>query len=282
MHIKCWNWQLRIHNKQRGMDVMNLLFTICARAGSKGVKSKNIRSFLEFPIVYYTLAAYRLFLEGNSTHYVATDLALNTDSDTLVEQMKTAGVPFHYVKRKEELAGDIVSKTDVIKDTLHEMQKKQGIKYDVVIDLDLTSPLRKPYDIKGTLDALLDNQAADVAFSVTDSRRLPFFNMVSEDEEGLYNILINKGYVSRQQAPQCFDMNASIYAYRNEFISAISTKKVFDGKAVIWKMKDTAILDIDSEEDYELMQVLAEYFYSKDKEFGELYSYVKSNLIDKT
>jgi len=261
---------------------MNLLFTICARAGSKGVKSKNIRSFLEFPIVYYTLAAYRLFLKNNKDQFEVVELALNTDSDTLVEQMKSSGVPFHYVQRREELAGDIVSKTDVIKDTLIEMQKKQGIRYDVVIDLDLTSPLRKPYDIQGTLDALLENQAADVAFSVTDSRRLPFFNMVSKDEAGLYNILINKGYVSRQQAPQCFDMNASIYAYRNEFISAASTKKVFDGKAVIWKMKDTAILDIDSEEDYELMQVLAKYFYNKDEEFGTLYTCVKNNFKDET
>ncbi|HWT73644.1 MAG TPA: acylneuraminate cytidylyltransferase family protein [Mobilitalea sp.] len=260
---------------------MNLLFTICARAGSKGVKSKNIRSFLDYPIVYYTLAAYRLFLENNRTKFEVVDIALNTDSDTLLEQVQTTGIPYHYVPRKEELAGDVVSKTDVIKDTLIEMQKKQGIRYDIVIDLDLTSPLRKPYDIKGTLDALLDNQGADVAFSVTDSRRLPFFNMVAEDEEGFYKVLINKGYVSRQQAPKCYDMNASIYAYRNEFISAASTKKVFDGKTVAWQMKDTAILDIDSEEDYELMQVLAAYFYKNDKEFGEVYSCVKSNFAAK-
>ena len=37
---------------------MNILFTICARAGSKGVKSKNARDFLGYPLVYYTLSVY--------------------------------------------------------------------------------------------------------------------------------------------------------------------------------------------------------------------------------
>lgn len=257
---------------------MNLLFTICARAGSKGVKSKNIRSFLDYPIVYYTLAAYGMFSDTYDSDYKVMDIAVNTDSDTLVEQVKSTGMPFYYVARKEELAGDFVSKTDVIKDTLDFMQNQKKVKYDVVIDLDLTSPLRKPEDIKGTLEALQNSRGADVAFSVTDSRRLPFFNMVAENEDGFFDILLNKGYVSRQQAPKCYDMNASIYAYRNEFISAESTKRVFDGKAAVWKMKDTAILDIDSEEDYELMQVLADYFYKNDKEFQKIYDYVKSNF----
>lgn len=250
---------------------MNLLFTICARAGSKGVKSKNIRNFLEYPIVYYTLSAYWLFLEKYGIEYGTIDLAVNTDSDKLVEQIGKSKVPFVYIKRKESLSGDFVSKTDVIKDTLHELEERKDLKYDIVIDLDLTSPLRRVEDIKGIIDTLNINLEADVAFSVTDSRRLPFFNMVSEDLEGHYQPLINKGYVSRQQAPKCYDMNASIYAYRNRFISSENTAKVFDGKAVVWRMKDTAVLDIDCEEDIELMQVLARYFYDKYEEYGEVY-----------
>ena len=35
-------------------------------------------------------------------------------------------------------------------------------------------------------------------------------------------------------------------------------------------MKDTGILDIDSEDDFELMEVLAEYFYQKYPAYGEI------------
>ena len=34
---------------------MNLLFTICGRAGSKGIKNKNIKNFLDKPLALYSL-----------------------------------------------------------------------------------------------------------------------------------------------------------------------------------------------------------------------------------
>lgn len=257
---------------------MNLLFTICARAGSKGVKSKNIRGFLEYPIVYFTLSVYQLFLKKYGEEYETIDIAVNTDSEKLIEQIAETKVTYHHIKRRDDQCGDFVSKTDVIKETLKDMQRMKGFQYDIVVDLDLTSPLRSVKDVKGTIDSLILNQEAEVAFSATDSRRLPYFNMVAEDKNGFYQPIINKGYVSRQQAPKCYDMNASIYAYRNKFISARDTAKVFDGKAIAWIMKDTAVLDIDSEEDLELMQVLAKYFFDRYEEYKEVYYGIREVL----
>ncbi len=250
---------------------MKLLFTICARAGSKGVKNKNVKMFLDYPIIYYTLSAYRLFILRYGEQFERIDLAINTDSMELIEQAAKTNISFRHIHRKEELAGDFVSKTDVIKDSVAEMEKAEKVGYDSIIDLDLTSPLRLVADIKGVIDTLLSDPEAEVAFSATNARRLPFFNMVAAGEDGYYLPLINKGYISRQQAPKCYDMNASIYAYQRAFILAENTKKVFDGKALAWIMKDTAVLDIDCEEDMELMQVLAEYFYSKHEDMREVY-----------
>ena len=39
-------------------------------------------------------------------------------------------------------------------------------------------------------------------------------------------------------------------------------------------MADTGILDIDSEEDYELMQVIAKYLFENDKAFKETFNKV--------
>ena len=239
---------------------MNILFTICARAGSKGVKNKNIQNFCGVPLAFYTLAAYQLFCETYSAKFDNIELAINTDSKELIEQVKRTGIPFYFVERKENLAGDKVAKIDVIRDTLSQVENRKKGKYEYVIDLDLTSPLRTAEDIMGTLELTMNDQAADIAFSVTDSRRSPYFNMVSCKENGYFDRIISANYVCRQDVPVCYDMNASIYSYNRRYLFS---HNVADRKALIWKMQDTTILDIDSTEDLDLMQLLAEYYWNK-------------------
>lgn len=258
---------------------MNILFTICARAGSKGVKSKNSRQFLGYPLAYYTLVAYRGFLEKYGQKYGKINLALNTDSDILLNQCENTNIDFTYIPRTSELGGDKIAKADVICDTLKKMEAKTGMKYGIVLDLDLTSPLRTSDDIEGCIQKLLAFPQANVSYSVTQSRRQPHFNLVLEDEEGYLQTAIASHYTTRQDAPQSYDMNASIYAYRREPLLKTKEQDVFDGKCVGWIMKDTAILDIDSEEDYELMQVVAEYFYQTDGNMRQIKEGIPAILI---
>lgn len=244
----------------------NLLFTICARAGSKGVQGKNVREFREIPLAAYTVAAFDLFKARFEKEFGQVALAVNTDSDTLIQQIDRMKTKYIYVPRTDALAGDVVAKKDVIKDTMIKCEKETGVFYDVVMDLDLTSPLRTVDDIRGTLKALEENEKADIAYSVTCSRRSPYFNMVIE-KGGYYSTVIGTKFTTRQQCPQCFDMNASIYAYRREYLIADQGTPRRD---VIWQMKDTGILDIDSEEDLELMEVLAGYFYQNYPTYREI------------
>lgn len=252
---------------------MNVLVTICARAGSKGVKSKNIRKFCGNPLVLYTLEAYKFFCENMKDTLEDIQLALNTDSKELIEQMDDSGVDYILIRREEELAGDTIAKFDVIKDTMLKAEKICGQCFDAVIDLDLTSPIRTWKDIAGTLQTLLSDDASDIAYSVTDARRSPCFNMVCQKEDGYYGTVLNSNFVSRQQAPVCYDMNASIYAYRREYLLQGT---MYNRKALIWKMKDTGILDIDSEEDFELMEVIFRLLISHNEEYREQFKSVES------
>ena len=81
---------------------MKILFTICARAGSKGVKSKNSRLFLDVPICYYTLSAYKLFCNKYENQFEVIQLALNTDSDELVKQFEDSNVEYIYIFREQK------------------------------------------------------------------------------------------------------------------------------------------------------------------------------------
>ena len=241
---------------------MKILFTICARKGSKGLKNKNISNFLNKPICTYTINAYRLFAQRHPEFDCV--LALNTDSEELITQFKENGIEFKHIARTEELAGDKVGKIDVIKDTYIKMNEN----FDAVIDLDLTSPLRTVADIEGVLSELIKNPDADLAFSMTTSRRSPYFNQVKKYDDGFYRPVENVGALTRQEVSPVFDMNASIYAYRPSFL--VRAIKLFDGKAAAYEMKDTAVLDIDHPEDRDLMEILAKYFYEKYPEYQEI------------
>lgn len=246
---------------------MNILITICGRAGSKGVKNKNIRDFLGKPLINYTIGAAKSFKGKNSNYNV--DICVNSDSKEMLKIAKVNNIID--IERPKELAGDNSSKMQVIIHSLRYMEDAFKKTYDFVIDLDITSPFRKIQDIGNALNKSLENEKADVVFSVVDSRRNPYFNMV-EVINGNVSKVKKGNFVARQQAPSVYDMNASIYCYKRESLLKIYRTSPFDGTCDIIVMKDTGVLDIDSEEDFELMSILGEYFL--DNEFGEIKEYL--------
>lgn len=253
---------------------MNILFTICGRAGSKGFKNKNLKSFLDVPLVYYSIAAIALYLQ-NSLKQKAVDVVLNTDSGDLtriVSEQKE--IPVQVIHRDSSLGGDAVPKVAVIKDCLVKMETYGQKKYDMVVDLDITSPLRTVQDIEAAIEKKRAREDTDVVFSVTEARRNPYFNMVKE-EQGFYSKVIPSEYTARQQAPQFYDMNASIYAYSVAALKSKEPKVFFNDKCGMILMKDTGILDIDSEEDFQLMQAVGQYLFKSDNRFGDIYCKAK-------
>lgn len=245
---------------------MNLLFTICGRAGSKGIKNKNIKNFLDKPLALYSLSVIDLYLKNSD--YQA-DIVINTDSEKLINILVNNPLrDVEIIKRNLELSGDNVAKIDVIKNCLIEMENRNNKKYDYIIDLDITSPLRTVNDLKTMIDKKI-NSSSDLIFSVTDSRRNPYFNMVKKTENG-YQRVISSNFNTRQEAPEIFDMNASIYVYSREFL--YKNIGLFDGKCDTYKMFDTGILDLDHEQDIILMEVIAEYLFENNNEFKEVYN----------
>lgn len=245
---------------------MTILFTICGRAGSKGIKNKNIKPFLGYPLPYYTLSAIDLFLKKDNE--IEYDIVVNTDSKELIRLFAENPMrEVQVIERVGSLAQDNTPKVAVIKNCLEEMEQRTCKKYDMVIDLDITSPLRQVCDIENIIKEK-KNLYFDIVFSVTDSRRNPYFNMVTKNEDGCYVRVLQSNFNTRQEAPEIYDMNASIYAYTPEFLR--SGKNIYEGRCGITKMYDTGILDLDHEHDFELMQVIAQYLFDKEKLFGEI------------
>jgi CMP-N-acetylneuraminic acid synthetase len=119
---------------------MKILCTICVRGGSKGLRNKNIKNINGKPLVSYTInQAIRSKIFDN--------IAISSDSYKILNIAKKFGIK-DLIKRPKNLAIDSAPKIPVIKHCLAEMEKRYKKKYDLIVDLDATAPLRKIIDIK--------------------------------------------------------------------------------------------------------------------------------------
>lgn len=245
----------------------NVLITICGRAGSKGFKNKNLKTFLDKPLVYYTLTSAVDF--KNRAEDTATDICLNTDSDILRDIVTEKYPEVVPVPRPEELAGDTVPKMAVFQQSLKYMEEKTGKKYDYLIDLDITSPLRQIDDVLGAYNMKTARPDRGLVFSGCPSRRNPYFNMVKEVGDRVEKV-IESPYTARQQAPAIYDLNASIYVFDTDFLRTNTTGILWDTKCLLYPMRDTRVLDIDSEEDFEMMQLIGGYLFTNVEGFKKV------------
>lgn len=190
----------------------NILITICARGGSKGVPGKNIKPLNGVPLMHYTFKVAQKF-----ANLYNADIQISTDSDKILQTAKEVGYETDY-KRPDELASDTAGKVDAIKDALLFSEKFNQKKYDYVLDLDVTSPLRTLEDLKSAFVQLEENESALNIFSVNHSARNPYFNMVEETKGGFVKVVKeSEGFKSRQEVPLVYDMNASFYFFRRKF-----------------------------------------------------------------
>lgn len=230
----------------------DILITLCGRGGSKGIKNKNIRPLCGVPLIAWTLFdALRAFERRED---VRKTIVVDSDSAAILETARQCSPNVLLHTRREDLAGDAVAKMDVLSEVLADTSKETGRGFDALIDLDITSPLRTSEDVEGTF-ALFERDFCDVTFSVVPARRNPYFNMVEIDAAGRGALCKPSDFVARQQAPLVFDMNASIYVYNPEvFRKDVRSPTRLDFR--VYEMHDYGVIDIDSQEDLELMEVL--------------------------
>lgn len=226
---------------------MKRICTICARGGSKGVKGKNIRPLLGKPLIAYSIEQAR-----------ATGLfdviAVSSDSDLILGAARECGVDY-LIKRPDEMATDQAGKMPAIRHCVAEVERLTGETFEIMVDIDATSPLRSIEDIHNAV-ALLEDSGAGNLITAMPARRSPYFNLVEEDADG--GIVLSKPpktpILRRQDAPKCYDMNASIYVWRRE--AFFSKDTVFNSDTKLYVMPEERSIDIDSELDFKFVEFL--------------------------
>lgn len=230
---------------------MNILITICARGGSKGIPGKNIKSIAGKPLIAYSIdLANQLKKKWN------IKVALSTDDIEIKNVAATHGLHTDYL-RPDLLATDQSGKMEVIIDVLKYEEALNNVTYDFVLDLDVTSPLRTAEDIEKALELMLSNTESKNLFSVNHAARNPYFNMVEENKNGFYSLIKTNpdgSTLTRQSAPKVYDLNASFYWYRRSFFNS-DVKTAITDKSLIYVM-DHICFDLDHPVDFLFMEYL--------------------------
>jgi len=230
---------------------MNILITICARGGSKGIPGKNIKIINGKPLIAYTID----LTKEIKTKFNAK-VALSTDDLMIKDTAEKLDLSTNYI-RPDYLATDSAGKIDTIRDLLLYEESLIKDKYDFVLDLDVTSPLRNLEDIEKALDLMIANPDAKNLFSVNHAARNPYFNMVEENGNGFYSLVKTNpdgSVMTRQSAPKVYDLNASFYWYRRSFFDSDSKSAITD-KSLIFAM-DHVCFDLDHAVDFLFMEYL--------------------------
>tara|TARA_B100000795_G_C22606611_1_gene363380 strand:+ start:68 stop:772 length:705 start_codon:yes stop_codon:yes gene_type:complete len=225
------------------MTKKNILCTICARKGSKGLKNKNVLKLLGKPIIHHTLDQAKKIKS-------ITKIVISSNSNKILDASKKK--VDYQIKRPETLSDDYSSKVDAIKHALLMSEKKFGIIFDTVIDLDVTSPLRSISDIKRALNVFFKKKPGNLV-SGHEGRRNPYFNQVMH-KSGYLDLVCKskKRIVRRQDAPKIYDLNASIYIWKRK--SLLLSKKLINKKTIFFQMPYARSIDIDDKLDFILVK----------------------------
>ena len=128
------------------MKAPRILGLILARGGSKRLPGKNIRPLAGKPLVAWSIEAARACA-------AIEDVVVSTDDEAIaaVARQYGARVPF---LRPPALAGDRSTSADAALHALEWLREHEGRRYDAVVLLEPTSPLRASGDLPGVAELL--------------------------------------------------------------------------------------------------------------------------------
>ncbi len=191
---------------------------IAARGGSKRLPGKNTMLLGGKPLIAHSV-------EQARASGVCDVIAVSSDDKAILK----ASAADWLIERPPELATDDASSLDVI---LHAI-KSTGKKYDTIIYLQATSPLRLPEDIIKAVQIFEEKPVSNLV-SVVKTKDL--------------------GVNSSSLGKDKYDLNGSIYVW--DAAKFIAEPKIIYPDTVQMEMPRLRSVDIDYESDFKLAEIL--------------------------
>ena len=229
------------------MTSHSILAIIPARAGSKRLPKKNILKLAKKPLLAWTIEAARKVRQID-------EIVVSTDDKKIAEISKNFGAKIPYLRPKA-LATDEAKTVDVVLDIVNYYNEKLNRKFDVVIVLQPTSPLRKAKDIKNALNFFLKKKA-NAVISVCETEHSPKWANKLPKNLSMNSFLKSEVINTRSQdLEKYYRLNGAIYIIKTERL--LVDENLFPKKkSFAFIMPTLRSIDIDTEIDFNLAEII--------------------------
>lgn len=233
-----------------------ILAIIPARGGSKGIPRKNLKAVSGKPMINYTIEA------AKGCKYI-DKVIVSTDDEEIAEISMRAGaiVPF---LRPDELATDEARLIDVVMHAI-EFYERKGTRYDIIVVLQPTSPLRTAEDIEKALEYYIRKEGKSLV-SVSEVKEHPSLMREFGANNEMVKLVDEDGFLRRQERKKYYRVNGAIYI---NAMSELNEKTCLNENVMGYVLPFDHGIDIDNPEDV----VVAEYYLSQDCD-GEFLSFI--------
>jgi N-acylneuraminate cytidylyltransferase len=212
-----------------------VLAVVPARGGSKSIPRKNLRRFAGHPLLAYSIAA------GRQAASVAR-VIVSTDDEEIARVARGYGADVPFL-RPGELAGDGTTDLPVFQHVLHELERQEGYRPDIVVQLRPTSPVRPRDCVDRAVALLRQHPEADSVRGVVPSGQNPYKMWRLTEGEGMKPLLpeIPEAYnLPRQALPATY--------WQTGHVDAIRASTIADGSmsgVIIWPLLLDPIYSVD-------------------------------------
>lgn len=228
-----------------------VLAVVPARGGSKGIPKKNLAPVGGVSLVGRTgdiLA---------SLDWVDARI-LSTDSEEIAEMGRAHGLETPFM-RPDELSGDVANSADMWRHAWTAAEAHYGMRFDISILLEPTSPMRRADDIVATVSGLLKgNHTSAATVSPAPAHFTPHKCLTVEKRKiGFYHA-DGARHSIRQTIPDYYFRNGICYALSRRWLDRDEPIIGDDCLAVV---VDRPVVNIDEPLDLELAEFLLQRGY---------------------
>ena len=223
---------------------MKYLAIIPARGGSKRLPNKNILDLNGKPLIAWSIEAAKKLKKID-------DIVVTSDSEKILNIAKEYNVKA--IKRPDFLASDTATTFDAIKHAIVTLDDK----YEYIVLLQPTSPLRNEKHIDGAIE-LLEKKNADAVISVCEMEHSPLWSNTLPENLDMSNFLRDEVKNKRSQdLDKYYRLNGAIYICKTDRLLKEKTFFIKD-KIYAYIMDRKSSVDIDDKIDFKLAKVLME------------------------
>jgi CMP-N,N'-diacetyllegionaminic acid synthase len=217
---------------------------IPARAGSKGLPGKNLRTVGGISLLARAIRVAQA-VDGVSR------IIVSTDGPEIAEEARRYGADVHV--RPADLASDRAPVITTIRHVLTE-EHEQGRSPRFGLLLEPTSPLRTPQDVQRCLEAV--RSGADSAATFTEAAVHPHRTFVIDEGTARPFIEGAVAWLPRQALkPEAYQLSGSAYAFRCDRFPTEGLAVLFGQIAPVVVPRERSV-DIDDESDLRAVEAL--------------------------